>query len=427
MRISQARDDGMSIRGNGLARTPTNNMTGSTLMPTAAKQMTPALDVPFDHDRLDALMEEAGLDALIATSKHNVQYLTGGHRAAFFDYMDAMGVSRYLPVVVYSKGAPEDTAYVGHRLEGFQQAVKPFWMPAAHTDSSGSIDAIEKGAAHLRALGRPPRRIGVELAFIPADAAMALQAAFPDAEIVDALVVLERLRARKTPAELEKIRTASEGVIDSMLAVIAGHGPGTTKQELVEALRREETNRGLTFEYCLIAAGTSHNRAGSAQKWQAGDVLSIDSGGNYHGYIGDLARMAILGEPDAELEDLLAEIEATQQAAFKAIAPGRMGSEVYAAGEQALGRAPHRAHTHFLAHGMGLVSHEAPRLTKVGPVPYSDDDAHRPLEVGMVVSVETTMAHPRRGFIKLEDTAVVTPSGHEVYGNRARGWNRGGG
>ena len=42
------------------------------------------------------------------------------------------------------------------------------------------------------------------------------------------------------------------------------------------------------------------------------------------------------------------------------------------------------------------------------------------------VSVETTLAHPRRGFIKLEDTVAVTPSGFEVYGNRARGWNRAG-
>ncbi len=44
----------------------------------------------------------------------------------------------------------------------------------------------------------------------------------------------------------------------------------------------------------------------------------------------------------------------------------------------------------------------------------------------MVVSVETTLQHPKRGFIKLEDTVVVTDTGHEVYGDGARGWNRGG-
>ena len=57
---------------------------------------------------------------------------------------------------------------------------------------------------------------------------------------------------------------------------------------------------------------------------------------------------------------------------------------------------------------MGVVSHEAPRLTATGPVPYDDYDAHRPLEAGMVISVETTMKHPTRGFIKLEDTVAVT-------------------
>jgi Xaa-Pro aminopeptidase len=43
-----------------------------------------------------------------------------------------------------------------------------------------------------------------------------------------------------------------------------------------------------------------------------------------------------------------------------------------------------------------------------------------------VISVETTLLHPRRGFIKLEDTVAVTPTGYEIYGNRARGWNRAG-
>ena len=75
---------------------------------------------------------------------------------------------------------------------------------------------------------------------------------------------------------------------------------------------------------------------------------------------------------------------------------------------------------------MGLVSHEAPRLTAKGPIPYDDPDARRPLEPGMIVSIETTMKHPRRGFIKLEDTVAVTATGHEIFGEGARGWNVGG-
>ena len=381
---------------------------------------------PFDTALLDRLMDEAGIDVLVATSKHNVQYLLGGHRAFFFESMDAMGLSRYLPVFVYQKGAPQKAGFFGHRMEGFQNEVKPFWVSEVNTKSSGAVDVMEKAVDYLRRLVPNAKRIGIETAFIPLDSAAVLRKAFPNAETVDALFVLERLRARKTPQELEMLKIASDAVIDSMEAVFKNFGPGATKNELTEALRREETQRGLTFDYCLIAAGSSLNRAPSDQRWEKGDVLSIDSGGNYHGYIGDVARMGVAGEPDAELVELLAEVEAIEQASMKPIRSGVLGSEIYAAADVVLHKSKLHNHIHFLAHGMGLVSHEAPRLTNSGPVPYDAYDATRPLETGMVVSVETTLQHPRRGFIKLEDTVIVQPDGFEVYGDRIRGWNRAG-
>jgi Xaa-Pro aminopeptidase len=332
-------------------------------------------------------------------------------------------LSRYLPVFVYPKGEPQKAGFFGHRMENFQNEVKPFWVSEINVKNSGSVDVMEKAVDYVRKLNPKPKSLGVELAFIPADSTAVLRKAFPNSEIKDTLFVLERLRARKTPEELEKLRIASDLVIDSMLAVINTHGPGATKAELSEALRREETMRGLTFDYCLIAAGSSLNRAPSDQRWEKGDPLSLDSGGNYHGYIGDLARMAVVGEPDNELVDLLAEVEAIEQASMKPIKAGALGKEIYAAADTVLLKSKLHNHIHFLAHGMGLVSHEAPRLTNSGPVPYDAYDAERPLETGMVVSVETTLQHPRRGFIKLEDTVIVTPTGFEVYGDRARGWN----
>ena len=382
---------------------------------------------PFDTARLDRLMDEAGIDILLATSKHNVQYLLGGHRAFFFESMDAMGLSRYLPVFVYAKGGAQTAGFFGHRMENYQNQVKPFWVSELNVRSSGSVDVMDKAVDYVRRLNPKPKRIGIEVAFLPVDSAAVLRNAFPDSDYIDALFVLERLRALKTPEELNMLRIASDAVIDSMEAVIKSHGPGATKAELAEALRREEVSRGLNFDYCLVAAGSSLNRAPSDQRWEKGDVLSLDSGGNYHGYIGDVARMGVAGEPDAELVDLLAEVEAIEQASMKPIRPGALGKDIYAAANEVLHKSRIHNHTEFLAHGMGLVSHEAPRLTNRGPVPYDAYDADRPLETGMVISVETTLQHPQRGFIKLEDTVVVTPAGHEVYGDRIRGWNRAGG
>src|SRR6476620_442931 len=398
---------------------------GASIMNVNA-QPASGLAITFDHHRLDRLMEEAGIDVVLATSKHNVQYLLGGHRADFFDYMDATGVTRYLPVFVYAKGAPEKAAYIGHRLEKFQREVKPMWTPETQTNTWGSVDAMQKAVDHIRKIGLKPKRIAAEFGFLPYDASQVLRAAFPDAEWVDALFVLERQRVKKSPKELQLLKFASEAVIESMQAVIAASKPGITKADVVETLRREETNRGLTFEYCLITAGTSMNRAPSEQKWEKGEIMSIDSGGNYDGYIGDVCRMAIHGEPDVELEELLGEIESIQRAAMKPIRPGVNGGEIYAVAAPLVQKSRHHNHMEFLAHGMGMVSHEAPRLTDRGPVPYPAEYAAQPLESGMVVSVETTLMHPTRGFIKLEDTVVVTDQGHEVYGEGARGWNRAG-
>src|SRR5580658_1778811 len=220
---------------------------------------------PFDTARLDRLMDEAGMDVLIVTSKHNVQYLMGGHRAFFFESMDAMGLSRYLPVFVYAKGEPQKAGFFGHRMERFQNENKPFWVSELNTKSSGSADAMEKAVDYARRLAPKAKRIGAELSFIPADANDVLRKAFPGAEIKDALFVLERLRALKTPEELKMLRIASDAVIDSMEAVFKKNGPGASKAELTEALRREETQRGLTFDYCLITVGSSLNRAPSEQ------------------------------------------------------------------------------------------------------------------------------------------------------------------
>ncbi len=389
-------------------------------------QATGSLAIPFDHRRLDRLMDEAGIDLIVATSKHNAQYLTGGHRADFFDVMDATGISRYMPVFLYPKGAPEKAAYIGHRLEKFQTQNKPLWLPEVQTASAGSVDAMQKAVDYLRKAGFAPKRIAAEFGFLPFDAANVLRAAYPDADWVDALFVLERQRAVKSADELTKLKFASEAVLASMQAVIEGHGVGATKNDIVDALRLEEVKRGMTFEYCLITAGTSLNRAPSDQRLAQGDIMSIDSGGNYKGYIGDICRMAILGEPDAELTDYLGEIETIQRAAMKPIKAGALGRVIYEAGEPLRAKSKHHNHLDFLAHGMGMVSHEAPRLTGHGPVPYPGDYADRPLEAGMVVSVETTLLHQTRGFIKLEDTVVVTETGHEIYGEGLRGWNRAG-
>ena len=111
--------------------------------------------VPFDTGRLDGLLAQAGIDVLVATSKHNIQYLLGGYRFFFFEAMDAIGISRYLPVLVYRQGRPESTAYIGYRMEAFEKELGSFWTPVTTTASNTSTDAMR-----LAVEGRLPEAAG---------------------------------------------------------------------------------------------------------------------------------------------------------------------------------------------------------------------------------------------------------------------------
>ncbi|MEP5151833.1 Xaa-Pro peptidase family protein [Planktotalea sp.] len=380
-----------------------------------------ALNYTFEH--LDTLMDDANLDAMLITSKHNVKYLLGGYSFLFFSAMDAIGHSRYLPVFIYIKGQKDQTAYIGNTMEKWEVENVPLWAPHIYPVSWRSDDSATQAIEHLGKMGFDKGRIGIEAPFMPSDALDLMRGALPDCSYHDVTAVMQNLRAVKTPAELDLLREASERITDSMQATIAASGVGSTKHEIIERLRQEEVKRGLHFEYCLLTLGNSFNRTASDQAWAEGELMSIDSGGNLDGYIGDICRMGFLGEPDQQMIDLLGEIEEIQQSTFNTIKAGTTGAEVIAAGQAALARQPNKQYTDFFGHGMGLVSHEAPFLLTNHPVKYDGRDAEAPLKAGMVLSIETHMQHPERGFVKLEDTVTVTETGYEMFGTRGRGWN----
>lgn len=381
------------------------------------------MTTPFDHGRFDSILEEAGVDVVLATTRHNVQYLLGGYRYFFFANMDAIGLSRYLPVVGYTAGRPGDSFYVGCGNEDWGTEVHTPWIADVQNVSWSSVDSAHAAATSLRKRGLTEATIAVERAFIPADAMDVLRQELPNARFVDAQLPLEALRAIKSPEELALVRTASEGIINSMLATFEQVTPGATKQEIVEVFRNEQTRRGLVFDYCLISTGQSLNRAPSAEVWQPNTVLSLDSGGMFQGYIGDLARMAVHGEPTPLMVDLMDEVEAVQQAARTAVRGGARGADIFDVALARLAQCPHRSEMRFVAHGMGLITHEVPRLTSTGPVPYPGDHAEKPLVPGLILSIETWVENAEAGFVKLEDTLIVTEDGWEAPGDQGRGWN----
>jgi Xaa-Pro aminopeptidase len=378
---------------------------------------------PFDQEKFDTLLSSAGVDVVVATTKHNVQYLLGGYRYFFFANMDAIGLSRYLPAFGYIRDRSDDSFYIGCGNEDWGTEVYPPWVDDVQNSSWSSVDTAHAVAGALRKRGLADATVAVEMAFMPADCLDTLRTELPRLTVVDAQKLLESLRGVKSPDELRLVEKASQGIIDSMLATFDEVRPGMTKNEIVERFRRHQTNRGLVFDYCLVAAGPSLNRAPSEEVWNPNTVLSLDSGGMFHGYIGDLARMAVHNQPTDRMVALLDEVEAVQQAARTVVRAGARGADIFDVANARVAESTHRANIKFVAHGMGLITHEVPRLTSTGPVPYPGDHADLPLESGNVLSIETWVEDPVVGFVKLEDTLVVTDDGWTAPGDVGRGYN----
>ena len=124
------------------------------------------------------------------------------------------------------------------------------------------------------------------------------------------------------------------------------------------------------------------------------------------GYLSELERTMVIGEPTDEQRRLFDHMVALQDIAFEAIKPGALCSDV----DKAV-RAYFDAHDlmpywrHHTGHAIGLRYHEGPFLDT------GDDTKIVP---GMVFTVEPGLYSPELGGFRHSDTAVVTEDGIEL-------------
>jgi len=369
--------------------------------------------IPFDVKKLEGLMEASGLDLLVANTRHNVRYLTGGYYFHFHAYATRMGRSQYLPLIGLPRRRFEDAFYIGHPEEEGQIEAERLWIRNRSTVTGGTLGAAEAAAQTIRKLGLAEATIGLELPFLPADALLALQQTMPRAIFVDATPVLDGLRAVKTSAELAHLRTVYDRTAEAIQAAFAFGWPGVTTAAIADRVRQEMANRGLTFLWAFTCAGPGTLRAPSGVRWERGRVLHIDAGGEDRDYLADICRMGCLGEPSPLARELHAACLEVQDQVRRLVRAGLPCRDLLLEGERAVRQHKLASYGRFVAHGIGMVSHEQPNITPTNP---------RPLEAGMVLSIETEFIHPEVGHVKIEDAVAVTEMGCEGLGDLRREW-----
>ena len=81
--------------------------------------------------------------------------------------MDAIGHSRYLPVVVYEKGQPKTLPTWPTAWKAAKDHNHPFWTPAFYAETWGTLDAAARAVEHLGRSARPARQSELNQPFFP--------------------------------------------------------------------------------------------------------------------------------------------------------------------------------------------------------------------------------------------------------------------
>ena len=219
---------------------------------------------------------------------------------------------------------------------------------------------------------------------------------------VDGLV--ESLRAIKEPEEIELITKAveiSDAAVEYIENVIQ---TGMSEKEVaweIEKFTRESGSETIPFEL-IVASGPNSalpHAKPSSRTIQSGEPVIIDIGARSGGYSSDLSRTICLGTPDNDFRKVYNTVLNAQLTAMATITEGMSGGQIDNLAREVIGQAGYsQAFGHSLGHGIGLASHELPRLA-----PNSADK----LTSGMVFTIEPGIYLAGWGGVRIEDVVVM--------------------
>lgn len=344
-------------------------------------------------DRLAELIAEAGLDALVVgdlvrpgdsgpDAMANVRWLTGFSGTSGMAIVGP-GRREFITDFRYTERAEHEVAPEFERVK-----VEGRLLPALAERLRGRV-GFDDATTSVRSLGKLEEALG------------------EGTELVATAGLVERLRRRKEPAEIEAIAAAS-CLADEIFEWIAGRGlSGRTEREVAMAAEARMRESGAAPSFPTIVAsgpnGALPHAEPGARRIGAGELVVIDMGVKLDGYCSDGTRTLASGEVGAAEREAYELVRRAQEAGLESLRPGLDAAAADAAARDPIEAAGHGEHYgHGLGHGVGLEVHEAPRLGK------TSEDV---LAAGDVVTVEPGVYLPGRFGVRIEDLVVVGESG----------------
>jgi Xaa-Pro dipeptidase len=371
------------------------------------KMSTQKNGTPFEkrQAQLLNLMQNAGLEAVVLNPGHTMVYLTGLHFHLSERPVVVFFVPGVQPVVVYPELETAKIKALPYPVQAFPYGEDPV-----------TWEEVFKAGAD--AAGINNLKVGVEPRALRVLELRLLESSAPKANFISAEESLAYLRMRKDPNEIDAMREAvmiaQRAIMETLEFIQQGKTERQIATELTLQVLKAGSDASIPFAPIVASGPNSANphAVPSDRRLQKGDLLIIDWGACYEGYISDLTRTFAIGQVELEFERIAQIVASANEAGRSAARQGITAGEVDLITRTVIAEAGYGQYfTHRTGHGIGMEGHEAPYIYK---------ESQLPLAAGMTFTIEPGIYLPDRGGVRIEDNVVITDEGAESLSDLPR-------
>lgn len=266
-------------------------------------------------------MEARGIDVLLISSPENIYYLTGYQTSGYFAYQ---------ALVLSAQGSPR--LLLRHLERG--NIAEYAWLGDAVAWKEGD-DVVQRTIDLLRAAGAEGRTVGLEKAswFLTARVAEALAAGLSASSLVDASLLVDRIRLIKSETEISYLRRAAGIAELEQRAALAAIRPGATENEIAAAIFQAGVAAGCEYTGLPHHVMSGYRYEVGHANWspkviERGELVLLELYGCVERYHATQMRTISLGAPGEEAKRASELVITAQDSAFAAMRPGASARDI---------------------------------------------------------------------------------------------------
>lgn len=336
--------------------------------------------------KLRGRFDTLGIDAILITNPYNRRYMT--------NFTGTAGVA------LISKEAALFITDFRYTTQAKEQAV--------------DFDIIEHTGPINEEIAKQIDRLQIQsLGFEQSDVTFETYQAYKKAfqtELVPTSQVVETIRLVKSADELTILKQAAKIADDAYEHILNYIKPGVREIDVANELEFFMRKQGATSSSFDIIVASGYRSAlphgvASEKVIETGELVTLDYGALFNGYISDITRTVAVGEVSDQLKEIYDIVLEAQIRGVEGIKPGMTGIEADALTRDYITEKGYGEYFgHSTGHGIGLEVHEGPGLSFRSPTV---------LEENMVVTVEPGIYIPEVGGCRIEDDIYLTKDGNE--------------